>query len=90
MSKRSEDAALKAYPPKFVTQKRHPKRMQSEKVDVHAPVREIFRRAYQQAEKDTIERAVEWLEKSLQFGVHPCSGASFIEQFKREMEEDNG
>lgn len=52
---RAEEAALKAYPPKFVTPKRNAKRIQSPKVDTHAPIRAIFRKAYEQAESETIK-----------------------------------
>lgn len=52
MSKRAEQAALKVYPPKFVSNKRNAKRVQSEKVDTHAPTRAIFIKGYQQTEQD--------------------------------------
>ena len=52
MSKRSEAAALKAYPPTYTTVKRHAKRAQSKLVDTHKPVRAIFQQGYKQAEKD--------------------------------------
>ncbi len=51
MSK-AEEAALKAYPPKFTSGKRYAKRVQSEKVDTHAPIRKIYLKGYEQAEKD--------------------------------------
>ena len=54
MSKRAEEAALKAYPPTYTTVKRHAKRVQSELVDTHKPVRAIFRQSYEQAEKDIL------------------------------------
>ena len=54
MSKRAEEAALKAYPPTYTTVKRHAKRVQSELVDTHKPVRAIFQQGYEQAEKDII------------------------------------
>jgi hypothetical protein len=49
---RAEEAALKAYPPKFTSGKRYAKRVQSEKVDTHAPIRKIYLKGYEQAEKD--------------------------------------
>lgn len=52
MSKRTEQAALKAYPPTYTTVKRHAKRVQSELVDTHKPVRAIFQQGYEQAEQD--------------------------------------
>lgn len=58
---RAEEAALKAYPPTYTTVKRHAKRVQSELVDTHKPVRAIFQQGYEQAEKDTIEIACDML-----------------------------
>ena len=52
MSKMAEERALKAYPPTYTTVKRHAKRVQSERVDTHKPVRVIFQQGYEQAEKD--------------------------------------
>ena len=49
---RAEEAALKVYPPTFSRGKLHAKRVQSEKVDTHAPIRTIFRKGYEQALKD--------------------------------------
>lgn len=52
MSKRAEEAALKAYPPTFSSGKKDAKRIQAERVDTHQPMRTLFIRAYEQAEKD--------------------------------------
>lgn len=49
---RAEAASLKAYPSTYTTVKRHAKRVQSELVDTHKPVRAIFQQGYEQAEKD--------------------------------------
>ena len=49
---RSQIAALKAYPPTYTTVKRHAKRVQSELVDTHKPVRAIFQQGYGKAIKD--------------------------------------
>ena len=54
MSKRAEEVALKAYPPTHSEGKRNSKRVQSTLVDTHQPLRTIFQRAYEQAEKDII------------------------------------
>ena len=51
MSK-AQQRALEAYPPKYVKQERHLKRMQSERIDTHRPIRAIYIKGYQQAEKD--------------------------------------
>ena len=52
MSKKAEEAALKTYPPTYTTVERHAKRVQSELVDTHKPVRAIFQQGYEQAVKD--------------------------------------
>lgn len=52
MSSRAEIAALKVYPPTHPDGKRHAKRVQSESVDTHQPVRTIFQKGYELAEKD--------------------------------------
>lgn len=51
---RASEAALKAYPPTHSEGKRNSKRVQSTLVDTHQPLRTIFQRAYEQAEKDII------------------------------------
>lgn len=51
---RASDAALKAYPPTYSEGKRNSKRVQSTLVDTHQPLRTIFQRAYERAEKDII------------------------------------
>lgn len=52
---KAEQRAFEAYPPKYAKQERHPKRVQSEKVDTHQPMRAIYIKGYQQAEKDVAE-----------------------------------
>lgn len=49
---RAEEAALRAYPPTFSSGEKDAKRIQAESVDTHQPIRTIFIRAYEQAEKD--------------------------------------
>lgn len=49
---KAEEAALRAYPPTFSSGKKDAKRIQAERVDTHQPIRTIFIRAYEQAEKD--------------------------------------
>lgn len=56
---RVEERALEAYPPTFTSGKRYAKRVQSEKVDTHAPIRSIFIKGYEQAEKDMMEQVME-------------------------------
>lgn len=61
---KAEQAAMRAYPPQFSSGKRYAKRVQSEMVDTHAPIRKIFLKGYEQAEKDAIERAIAWLKEN--------------------------
>ena len=56
MSKRAEQRGLEALPPRWRKTKDG-----KGKVDGALPVRKFYIRAYEQAEKDTIERAVAWL-----------------------------
>ena len=49
---KAEQAAMRAYPPQFSSGKRYAKRVQSEMVDTHAPIRKIFLKGYEQAEQD--------------------------------------
>ena len=49
---KAEERALEAYPPQFTKGKRYAKRVQSEMVDTHAPIRKIFLKGYEQAEED--------------------------------------
>ena len=60
---RAKQAAMKAYPPTYSRRKRYAKRVQSELVDTHQSVRALFQKGYEQAEKDTIERAIAWLKE---------------------------
>ena len=36
-------------------------------------------------DKDIIEKATGWLEKNLQFGLHPCATEAFIKEFNTYM-----
>ena len=83
MSKRAEEAALKAYPYDY-------------------PEREGYKKGYEQAEKDTIGRAVAWLEETFFDSSHHSGRGSYgqietndfdsmeemIEKFKKAMEEE--
>lgn len=69
MSKRAEQAALKEYPPSYSKVNRNAKRIQSYKVDTHKPIRQIYIKGYEQAEKDTIERVVSWLIKNVDYYI---------------------
>lgn len=78
MSKRAEQASLKAYPEKLEWDYR------DIEYDPNMKSRIIFRQGYEQAEKDTIERAVKWLEEN----VWESTGLDFqilTESFKNAM-----
>ena len=62
MSKMAEERALKAYPPTYTTVKRYAKRVKSELVDTHKPVRAIFQQGYEQAEKDLEALILKYLD----------------------------
>ena len=59
MTKRSEEAAMKEYHPIYPKGKRLAKRVQSESVDTHQPIRTIFQKGYELAEKDLGWHSVE-------------------------------
>lgn len=63
MSKRAEEAAMKAYPPTHSEWKRNSKRVQSVLVDTHQPLRTIFQRSYEQAEKDINREMIGRMQK---------------------------
>ena len=54
MSKRAEQAALREYPPSYSEVNRNAKRIQSYKVDTHKPIRQIYIKGYEQAERDIL------------------------------------
>ena len=56
MSKRSEEAAIKAYPINIQATRLYGD------WDINSAEREGFVKGYEQAEKDIIERVVEWLQ----------------------------
>lgn len=58
MSKRAEERGLEALPPRWRKTKDG-----KGKIDSALPVRKSYIRAYEQAEKDTIERAISWLKE---------------------------
>jgi len=59
MSKRAEQRGLETLPPRWRKTKDG-----KGKVDSALPVRKFYIRAYEQAEKDTLEMAVAWLKKN--------------------------
>lgn len=84
MSKRAEEVALREYPPSYSEVNRNAKRIQSYKVDTHKPIRQIYIKGYEQAEKDTIERAVNVLI-NLPSLVIP---SNYIAYFRKKMMEE--
>lgn len=85
---RAEQAAMRAYPPQFSSGKRYAKRVQSEMVDTHAPIRKIFLKGYEQAEKDIsalIESIIEGIIGDAQ--PKPILRAELQELIKRIKEE---
>lgn len=59
MSKRAEQATLNAYPEMDMFRAPNPYKTQLRK-----DRRKCFRQGYTQAEKDTIERMIDWLDKN--------------------------
>lgn len=105
MSKRAEEAALNAYPVKMtplVYQDLIDQFGGKTEIDVNTYPRCLFQEGYEQAEKDTIGRAVAWLEETFFDNSHlsgrGCYGQietndfdsmeEMIEKFKKAMEEE--
>ena len=91
MSKRAEEAALKAYPEKIIEHVEEPGFVV--KRDLNRFDRNVYIQGYEQAEKDTIERAVMWLERHAD--EYNGSESSFdhmeeemITDFRKAMEEE--
>lgn len=88
MSKRAEAAALKAYPEKIIEHVEDPGFVV--KRDLNRFDRNVYIQGYEQAEKDTIERAARWIMKSenqakARFRI---TDDEFIELFRKAMEEE--
>ena len=81
MSKRAEDAALKAYPVVNTWSPFGPL-----PVDQNEVARDRYRQGYEQAEKDTIERATEWLCTHHNFDTQEQAGL-YAECFRKAMED---
>ena len=83
MSKRAEEAALKANYPKCCDNKRHCGLKKCPSMCVKCGP---FMQGYEQAEKDTIERAAAWLKDYVKyFELYDEKG---VEEFKKAMEEE--
>ena len=97
MSKRAEEAALKAYP-------KETRDKNGIVIDIGHPqwIRDYYIKGYEQAEKDTIERAVEWLKVHAEdyivnmTGSYPDApfnaiiGGKCWDELKKAMEKNNG
>lgn len=94
MSKRAEEAALKAFP-KYYAKIELPDSSTIE-CERDEREREIFIQSYEQAEKDTIERACKWLFSHLPILVDYCDEdihenadrSELIKLFRTQMEEE--
>lgn len=87
MSKRAEKAALEAYP--FIPLPQYDLRDENP-TDGNKIHRRIFLEGYEQAEKDTIQKALDWLgahTKSYAGPIEEPFWTMFIEHFKKAMEE---
>jgi len=90
MSKKAEEAALKAYPPTYTTVKRHAKRVQSELVDTHKPVRAIFQHGYEQAKKDIWDRIEKYLKTRYHMDYATVGWIlNNLEYYKQKIMEDD-
>lgn len=75
MSKRAEEAALKAYSDKTV----------NGVLLNNEEERWLFQEGYEQGEKDTVKRAIEWMEYAKEIGM---TFDGTIKYFKAIMEEE--
>ena len=60
MSKRAEEAALETYPVQLIRTN-----FDTHEFDENIQAREVYIQGYEQAEKETIERAAKWLEENV-------------------------
>ena len=75
MSKRAEEAALKVYSDKTV----------NGVLLNYEEQRRLFQEGYEQGEKDTVKRAIEWMEYAKEIGM---TFDGTIKYFKAIMEEE--
>ena len=96
MNKRAIEAATKAYPPTFSSGKKDAKRIQAERVDTHQPMRTLFIRAYEQAEKDLaltwedIKFIIQTFHKIVSDAESITSNKAYKETLERFNEQRNG
>ena len=89
MSKRAEIAAIKVYPEKWFRD------IDGDCYDCNRTEREAYMEGYEQAEKETIGRAWEWLFSNVRDYLYCCielgtPGVTpeFFSDFKKAMEEE--
>lgn len=86
MSKRAEERALEAYPDEMVTTLARGNKFRA------GPIyRKGFVQGYEQAEKDTIDKACKWLEENVVIYPHADNKPICIvnlDTFKKAMEEE--
>lgn len=84
MSKRAEQRGLEALPPRWRKTKDG-----KGKVDSALPVRKFYIRAYEQGQKETIERAVKWMKKNwIKYPNSDIPTEVVVDNFKKAMEEE--
>ena len=94
MSKRAEEVALKAYPVRTYRKDQGEPEYSS---DYNANDRYRFQEGYEQAEKDTIERVIEWVKSNGHLYVNRVKEGDeyvgefmeepFVESLRKAMEE---
>lgn len=85
MSKRSEEAAMKTYP--NVEGKMYSTTFGTIEFDRNAAERKGFREGYEQAEKDTLEKAIEWWRPRLCGFLKEGLTEGVLGEFRKAMEE---
>lgn len=101
MSKRAKDAALKAYPVEMTPLNYQDliEQFGKTEIDVNTYPRRLFQGGYEQAEKDTIERAISWVRKNAYIYTDTQNDEegnlmiafleeAFIDDLKKAMEEE--
>lgn len=83
MSKRAEQRGLEALPPRWRKTKDG-----KGKIDSALPVRKFYIRAYEQAEKDTLERAIQWWTPRLFVVLKEGLTEGVLEEFRNAMEDE--
>ena len=90
MSKRAEEAALKAYPVEIVGYTVECRvGAKPEPQDWNEERRKCFQEGYEQAEKETIERVVKWMKKNwIKYPNPDIPTEVVVDNFIKAMEEE--